>query len=50
MKQEKQKRKGKSETLIDGVDYDIMNFLYKNKKLTIKSYVCYSYNSGIKTQ
>lgn len=30
----KQKRKGKSETLIDGIDYEIMKVLSK-KKLTI---------------
>lgn len=31
----KQKRKGKSETLIDSIDYDIMKILSKNKRLTI---------------
>ena len=35
MKQEKQKRKGKSETLIDRIDYEIMGVLSKNKKLKI---------------
>jgi DNA-binding MarR family transcriptional regulator len=34
MKQ-KQKRKGRSGTIIDGIDYEIMNVLSKNKKLTI---------------
>ena len=31
----KQKRKGKSKTLIDSIDYDIMKVLSKNKRLTI---------------
>ena len=29
------KRKGKAETLLDGIDYNIMKFLSQNKKLTI---------------
>ena len=35
MKQKQQKRKGKSETLIDGIDYGIMKVLSENKRLTI---------------
>lgn len=35
MEQKQQKRKGKSETLIDSIDYDIMKVLSKSKRLTI---------------
>lgn len=35
MNQKQQKRKGKSNTLIDGIDYGIMKVLSKNKRLTI---------------
>ena len=33
--EQKQKRKGRSETLIDSIDYNIMKVLSKNKRLTI---------------
>jgi len=35
MEQKQQKRKGKSETLIDSIDHNIMKVLSKNKRLTI---------------
>jgi DNA-binding MarR family transcriptional regulator len=35
MEQKQQKRKGKSETLIDSIDHDIMKVLSKSKRLTI---------------
>ena len=35
MKEKETKRKSKAETLLDGIDYDIMKFLSKSKRLTI---------------